>query len=156
MHFLFFCFAGRPPVSNSPFAKFQQMDHQERPGGVSRYFPVFFESLYFVTIFLYPNLSSSGGSNSRLTRQASLPSLNEKKVSAPAPSIGGAATNLQSTNSSGGGLRRATVVARSPSSAKEVILTWVQERTNTYPVNLCFEKFFFCTTIDVLFFRIST
>jgi hypothetical protein len=33
----------------------------------------------------------------------------------------------------GGGLRRSTVVARSPSSAKEVILSWVQERTNTYP-----------------------
>ena len=70
----------------------------------------------------------------RLTRQASLPSLNEKKVSAPPP------TGKQSSapgGPSGGGLRRSTVVARSPSSAKEVILSWVQERTNTYPVIHC-------------------
>lgn len=95
---------------------------------------------YFLAFYHLSNtiiIGSSGGSNSRLTRQASLPSLNEKKASAPAPASAGGGTNLQSTNSPGGGLRRATVVARSPSSAKEVILTWVQERTNTYPVKLC-------------------
>jgi len=65
----------------------------------------------------------------RLTRQASLPSLNDQKVKAPAP-VG---QQKADGNGGGGGLRRSTVVARSPSSAKEVILSWVQERTNTYP-----------------------
>lgn len=94
-----------PATSSSPFAKFQQMDNQASSTSLSVH-------------------------GSRLTRQASLPSLNEKKVSAPPP------TGKQSSapgGPSGGGLRRSTVVARSPSSAKEVILSWVQERTNTYP-----------------------
>ena len=58
----------------------------------------------------------------RLTRQASLPSLNKDANS----------ISVQSQNNA---VRRSTVVARSPSSAKEVILSWVQERTNTYPVS---------------------
>lgn len=87
---------------HSPFAKFQQMDNQSPA----------------TTLQTAP----------RMTRQASLPSLNEKKVSAPAPNSLG-----HNMAAPGGGLRRSTVVARSPSSAKEVILSWVQERTNTYP-----------------------
>ena len=72
---------------------------------------------------------------SRLSRQNSLPSLNERKVSAPPPSTSHSGSTLGGGgNGNGGGLRRSTVVARSPSSAKEVILSWVQERTNTYPV----------------------
>jgi len=94
-----------PPNSKLPFAKFQQMDS---------------------------NQSQIAPEHSRLTRQASLPSLNEKKVSAPPPSSTPGGT-LGGNSGHGGGLRRSTVVARSPSSAKEVILSWVQERTNTYP-----------------------
>jgi len=94
-----------PPNSKSHFAKFQQMDN---------------------------NQSKITPEPSRLTRQASLPSLNEKKVSAPPPSSTPGGT-LGGNSGHGGGLRRSTVVARSPSSAKEVILSWVQERTNTYP-----------------------
>ena len=83
---------------------------------------------------------------SRLSRQNSLPSLNERKVSAPPPSTSHSGSTLGGGGTgNGGGLRRSTVVARSPSSAKEVILSWVQERTNTYPViiqkiqyDLCF------------------
>ena len=72
---------------------------------------------------------------SRLSRQNSLPSLNERKVSAPPPSTSHSGSTLGGGGTgNGGGLRRSTVVARSPSSAKEVILSWVQERTNTYPV----------------------
>ena len=63
----------------------------------------------------------------RLTRQASLPSLNKEKT-----------TNLSASNQSNP-VRRSTVVARSPSSAKEVILSWVQERTNTYSVSSILE-----------------
>merc|ERR1711936_335037 len=63
-----------------------------------------------------------------------LPSLNERKVSAPPPSTSHSGSTLGGGGTgNGGGLRRSTVVARSPSSAKEVILPWVQERTNTYP-----------------------
>merc|ERR1711953_883347 len=67
------------------------------------------------------NTKSVDQSTPRLTRQASLPSLNKEKT-----------TNLSASNQSNP-VRRSTVVARSPSSAKEVILSWVQERTNTYP-----------------------
>jgi len=67
------------------------------------------------------NTKSVDHSTPRLTRQASLPSLNREKT-----------TNLSASNQSNP-VRRSTVVARSPSSAKEVILSWVQERTNTYP-----------------------
>merc|ERR1712062_196914 len=67
------------------------------------------------------NTKSVDHSTPRLTRQASLPSLNKEKT-----------TNLSASNQSNP-VRRSTVVARSPSSAKEVILSWVQERTNTYP-----------------------
>ena len=66
----------------------------------------------------------------RLTRQNSLPSLNERKVSAPPPST---PNTLGGANPSGGGPRRSTVVARSPSSAKEVILSWVQDKLNNNP-----------------------
>lgn len=98
---------GRPTPTNSPFAKFHQMDNHQGSSG-----------------------AQGPAQNSRLTRQASLPSLNEKNVSAPPP-----VSSSQKEGGNGGGLRRSTVVARSPSSAKEVILTWVQERTNTssYP-----------------------
>jgi hypothetical protein len=88
------------PNTKSPFAKFQQMDSKQ----------------------------SQLSPDSRLTRQNSLPSLNERKVSAPPPT-----TPNSLPAPSGGGLRRPTVVARSPSSAKEVILSWVQERTNNNP-----------------------
>jgi len=67
---------------------------------------------------------------SPLTRQNSLPSLNERKVSAPPPST---SNTLGGVGNSGGGLRRSTVVARSPSSAKEVILSWVQDKINNNP-----------------------
>jgi len=89
--------AGRSS-QNSPFAMFQKMD----------------------------NTSSTLSPPNRLTRQASLPSLNDKKVKAPS-------SPKPDNTGAGNGLRRSTVVARSPSSAKEVILSWVQERTNTYP-----------------------
>jgi len=89
---------GHGRPQNSSFAKFQQMDNQAST--------------------LSP----------RLTRQASLPSLN-KKVGGPPSAVQAKPEN----NGGGSGLRRSTVVARSPSSAKEVILSWVQERTNTYP-----------------------
>lgn len=65
-------------------------------------------------------LNPVDNSTPRLTRQASLPSLNKDANS----------ISVQSQNNA---VRRSTVVARSPSSAKEVILSWVQERTNTYP-----------------------
>jgi len=96
------------PTSNSPFAKFQQMDN---------------------------NQGKLSPEPSRLSRQNSLPSLNERKVSAPPPTTSTSPSTLGggAGNGNGGGLRRSTVVARSPSSAKEVILSWVQERTNTYP-----------------------
>ena len=70
----------------------------------------------------------------RLTRQASLPSLNDKKaatVSAPPPKSNNGLHRSGNTGGSGG-----FVVARSPSSAKEVILTWVQERTKNYSVSI--------------------
>jgi len=98
---------GRPKISTS-FAKFQQMDNSSQ--------------------------SQLSPEPSRLSRQNSLPSLNERKVSAPPPSTSHSGSTLGGGgNGNGGGLRRSTVVARSPSSAKEVILSWVQERTNTYP-----------------------
>jgi len=90
------------PNTKSPFAKFQQMDNKQ----------------------------SQLSPDSRLTRQNSLPSLNERKVSAPPPST---PNTLGGANPSGGGLRRSTVVARSPSSAKEVILSWVQDKLNNNP-----------------------
>jgi len=93
---------GRPSTINKTFAKFQQMDNKQ---------------------------SQLSPDSSRLTRQNSLPSLNERKVSAPPPSTSPSILSV----GSGGGVRRSTVVARSPSSAKEVILSWVQERVNTYP-----------------------
>lgn len=61
----------------------------------------------------------------RLTRQASLPSLKERQDSTK--------SSKQIPTSNPSCSRRSTVVARSPSSAKEVILAWVQERTNRYP-----------------------
>lgn len=69
----------------------------------------------------FQQMDDSADNHSRLTRQASLPSLNDKKVavSAPPPKSNG----LQ---------RGSGVVARTPSSAKEVILAWVQERTKNY------------------------
>lgn len=105
-------FVPNPPQQNEEFgrrnvnfAKFQQMD------------------------------DTTAENHSRLTRQASLPSLNDKKT-------GGASTpvSAHSPNSNnglqrsfgGGSSGRSSVVARSPSSAKEVILTWIQERTKNY------------------------
>lgn len=105
-------FVPNPPQQNEEFgrrnvnfAKFQQMD------------------------------DTTAENHSRLTRQASLPSLNDKKT-------GGASTpvSTHSPNSNnglqrsfgGGSSGRSSVVARSPSSAKEVILTWIQERTKNY------------------------
>lgn len=76
----------------------------------------------------FQQMESPSDNHSRLTRQASLPSLNDKKaatVSAPPPKSNNGLH--RSTGGSGG-----FVVARSPSSAKEVILTWVQERTKNY------------------------
>ena len=43
------------------------------------------------------------------------------------------------------------MVARSPSSAKEVILSWVQERTNTYPVSI--EKLESCGEVCCKYLR---
>jgi len=81
---------------------------------------------------MFQKMDNPATPSPRLTRQASLPSLNDKKVKAPPP-VCQAKPDSGGCGNVGGGIRRSTVVARSPSSAKEVILAWVQERTNTYP-----------------------
>jgi len=109
-------FVPNPPQQNEEFgrrnvnfAKFQQMD------------------------------DTTAENHSRLTRQASLPSLNDKKSGAGTPPVSAHSPNSNTNNGlqrsfggGGGSSGRSSVVARSPSSAKEVILTWIQERTKNY------------------------
>lgn len=104
-------FVPNPPQQNEEFgrrnvnfARFQQMD----------------------------DTAAENHSSSRLTRQASLPSLNDKQAAGTPVSAHSPNSNNGLQRSFGGSSGRSSVVARSPSSAKEVILTWIQERTKNY------------------------
>ena len=70
----------------------------------------------------------------RLTRQASLPSVCANGPRSAPPPID---QQQQTGNSTTGNspTQKRSVMSRSPSSAKELLLMWAQQRTNSYSVN---------------------
>jgi len=98
----------------SPFDKFRSMDNK--------------------------NIENSQLTSGRLTRQASLPSVSAP-TSAPPPVDNSVNNNSNQTGSPTGPKR--SIMSRSPSSTKELLLMWAQQRTNTYP-NLNVTNFSTC------------
>jgi len=112
-----------------------------------------------------PTSSDAASSSSRLTRQASMPSVKRSITATPTGSappppssstyssphhLGGGSTTgfagvgrpvqrshttygIGSSSASSGQADKPRVMVRSASSAKEIVLTWVQDKVNTYP-----------------------